>query len=252
MLRLEGDGYAWSFDRADLTDTEVPGGVFDAAVSMQLSEAVLERIRSYTGDAPMAALDTAFSGKLPGKAILELTVDAALFGNTRCGLFYLPETGDPERVATVEVGAVSYTHLGDKGLGPIAGLGKTSHQRALALTVNSAALLHIHREVHFCRAAAVAVKLSVLHLQAHPAKGSIHRLVVGRVHAGKGGQLCRVARFQRADEPGGGGTEILPLVIPHKGRGHGQIMPLRQHGVGEGAGKHAADHHRQHLSLIHI
>lgn len=105
VLRLEGDGYAWSFDRADLTDTEVPGGVFDAAVSMQLSEAVLERIRSYTGDAPMAALDTAFSGKLPGKAILELTVDAALFGNTRCGLFYLPETGDPERVATVEVGA---------------------------------------------------------------------------------------------------------------------------------------------------
>ena len=105
VLRLEGNGYAWSFDRADLTDTEVPGGVFDAAVSMQLSEAVLERIRSYTGDAPMAALDTAFSGKLPGKAILELTVDAALFGNTRCGLFYLPETGDPERVATVEVGA---------------------------------------------------------------------------------------------------------------------------------------------------
>lgn len=105
VLRLEGDGYAWSFDRADLTDTEVPGGVFDAAVSMQLSEAVLERIRSYTGDAPMAALDTAFSGKLPGKAILELTVDAALFGNTRCGLFYLPETGDPERAATVEVGA---------------------------------------------------------------------------------------------------------------------------------------------------
>ena len=83
----------------------MPGGVFDAAVSMQLSEAVLERIRSYTGNAPMAALDTAFSGKLPGKAILELTVDAALFGNTRCGLFYLPETGDPERVATVEVGA---------------------------------------------------------------------------------------------------------------------------------------------------
>lgn len=105
VLRLEGNGYAWSFDRADLTDTEVPGGVFDAAVSMQLSEAVLERIRSYTGDAPMAALDTAFSGKLPGKAILELTVDAALFGNTRCGLFYLPETGDPERVATVEMGA---------------------------------------------------------------------------------------------------------------------------------------------------
>ena len=48
---------------------------------------------------------SASSGKLPGKAILELTVDAALFGNTRCGLFYLPETGDPERVATVEVGA---------------------------------------------------------------------------------------------------------------------------------------------------
>ena len=105
VLRLEGDGYAWSFDRADLTDTEVPGGVFDAAVSLQVDEAVLERIRAFTGDAPVAALDTAFSGKLPGKAILELTVDAALFGNTRCGLFYLPAEGDPERVATVEVGA---------------------------------------------------------------------------------------------------------------------------------------------------
>lgn len=105
VLRLEGDGYAWSFDRADLTDTEVPGGVFDAAVSLQVDETVLERIRAFTGDAPVAALDTAFSGKLPGKAVLELTVDAALFGNTRCGLFYLPAEGDPERVATVEVGA---------------------------------------------------------------------------------------------------------------------------------------------------
>lgn len=103
VLRLEGNGYAWSFDRADLTSTELPGGVFDTSVNLQPDEAILERIRSYTGDAAMTALDTAFSGALPGKAVLELTVDPAIFGNTRCGLFYLPDAGDPERVATVEV-----------------------------------------------------------------------------------------------------------------------------------------------------
>ncbi|WP_418718751.1 hypothetical protein [Candidatus Allofournierella merdipullorum] len=103
VLRLEGNGYAWSFDRADLTSTELPGGVFDTSVNLQPDESILERIRSYTGDAAMTALDTAFSGALPGKAVLELTVDPAVFGNTRCGLFYLPDAGDPERVATVEV-----------------------------------------------------------------------------------------------------------------------------------------------------
>lgn len=103
VLRLEGNGYAWSFDRADLTSTELPGGVFDTSVNLQPDESILERIRSYTGDAAMTALDTAFSGALPGKAVLELTVDPAIFGNTRCGLFYLPDAGDPERVATVEV-----------------------------------------------------------------------------------------------------------------------------------------------------
>lgn len=103
VLRLEGNGYAWSFDRADLTSTELPGGVFDTSVNLQPDESILERIRSYTGDAAMTALDTAFSGALPGKAVLELTVDPAVFGNTRCGLFYLPDAGDPECVATVEV-----------------------------------------------------------------------------------------------------------------------------------------------------
>lgn len=111
VLRLEGDGYAWSFDRADLTATELPGGVFDTFVDRQVDEAVLERIRDYTGESAMTALDTAFSGKLPGKAILEITVDASLFGNTRCGLFYLPEKGEPERVATVEVGADGLARL---------------------------------------------------------------------------------------------------------------------------------------------
>lgn len=104
-LRLEGEGFAWAFDRADLADTQLPGGVFDAAVNCSLPQATMERIRSYTGDAPVAALDTAFSGRLPGKAVLEITVDAAIFGNTRCGLSYLPDAGDPERVATVEVDA---------------------------------------------------------------------------------------------------------------------------------------------------
>lgn len=103
VLRLEGNGYAWSFDRADLTSTELPGGVFDTSVNLQPDESILERIRSYTGDAAMTALDTAFSGALPGKAVLELTVDPAIFGNTRCGLFYLPDAGDPERVSAVEV-----------------------------------------------------------------------------------------------------------------------------------------------------
>ena len=105
VLRLDGGSYAWVFDRADLTDTQLPGGVFDTEVSFDLSQSILDRIRSYTGDAPVAVLDTAFSGQLPGKATLEITVDATLFGSASCGLFYLPETGDPERVATVEVAA---------------------------------------------------------------------------------------------------------------------------------------------------
>src|SRR5699024_5414005 len=38
VLRLEGNGYAWSFDRADLTSTELPGGVFDTSVNLQPDE----------------------------------------------------------------------------------------------------------------------------------------------------------------------------------------------------------------------
>ncbi|OUQ41475.1 hypothetical protein B5E65_11890 [Gemmiger sp. An120] len=105
VLRLESSDCAWVFDRADLVSSELPGGVFDVSVNRQLDQATLDRIRSYTGDAPMTALDTAFSGALPGKAILEITVDPAIFANTRCGLFYLPAAGDPERIATVEVDA---------------------------------------------------------------------------------------------------------------------------------------------------
>lgn len=105
VLRLESSDCAWVFDRANLVSSELPGGVFDVSVNRQLDQATLDRIRSYTGDAPMTALDTAFSGALPGKAILEITVDSAIFANTRCGLFYLPAAGDPERIATVEVDA---------------------------------------------------------------------------------------------------------------------------------------------------
>lgn len=103
VLRLEGSGYAWSFDRKDLTDTKLPEGVFDTSVIRQLDEAIMEQIRSHTGEGTMTALETGFSGQLPGAAVLELRVDPDTFGNTRCGLFYLPQEGDPERIATVEV-----------------------------------------------------------------------------------------------------------------------------------------------------
>lgn len=102
-LRLQGNGYAWTFDRADLNETELPGGVFDTTVTQQVDEEIMDRIRGYAGDSPVTALETGFSGALPGAATLEITVDAATFGNTSCGLFYLPEAGEPERIATVEV-----------------------------------------------------------------------------------------------------------------------------------------------------
>lgn len=103
VLRLQGSGYAWIFDRADLNETELPGGVFDTTITQQVDEKTMERIRGYAGDSPVTALETAFSGALPGAATLEITVDAATFTNTSCGLFYLPEAGEPERIATVEV-----------------------------------------------------------------------------------------------------------------------------------------------------
>lgn len=103
VLRLQGKGYAWTFDRADLNETELPGGVFDTTITQQVDEKTMERIRGYAGDSPVTALETGFSGALPGAATLEITVDAATFGNTSCGLFYLPEASDPERIATVEV-----------------------------------------------------------------------------------------------------------------------------------------------------
>ena len=93
---------------------------------------------------------------------------------------------------------------------------------------------------------AVAVKPRILHTQMHTAKRRIHRLVIGRIHAGKLRQLRGVTGFQRRNQLPGSRTEHLPLLLPHKGRGYRQVMAIRQHGIGQGTGKHPADHHRQH------
>lgn len=100
-LRLQGEGYAWIFAADSIADTTLPEGVFDAAVSLEVSAQAKERIQAFAADKPWQAIETAFSGQLPGPAQLELKLSA--LAGMHCGLYLLPEEGEPEHIADVDV-----------------------------------------------------------------------------------------------------------------------------------------------------
>ena len=100
-LRLQGEGYAWIFAADSIADTTLPDGVFDAAVSLEVSAQAKERIQAFAADKPWQAIETAFSGQLPGPAQLELKLSA--LAGMHCGLYLLPEEGEPEHIADVDV-----------------------------------------------------------------------------------------------------------------------------------------------------
>lgn len=100
-LRLEGDGCAWVFTGNTINDTTLPNGVFDTAVTLGVSDAAQKRIESFAEGASWQAIETAFSGVLPGSAKLEVTVPA--LGGTHCELYLLPDEGEPEYIAAVDV-----------------------------------------------------------------------------------------------------------------------------------------------------
>ena len=102
-LRLEGDGYAWVFTGGTIQSAELPDGVFAAGVTQGVDDDAAARISQVAAGAPWYGFDTAFSGQLPGPANLEIVVNTTAFVGMRCGLYWLPEEGDAERVATVEV-----------------------------------------------------------------------------------------------------------------------------------------------------
>lgn len=102
-LRLQGDGYAWVFAADDLLFTELPGGVFDASVTLAVAYSQAARIEQTAAGQPWFGLDTGFSGQLPGPARLELKLSAAEFAGMTCGLYWLPEEDDAQRIATVDV-----------------------------------------------------------------------------------------------------------------------------------------------------
>lgn len=104
-LRLEGEGFAWVFRGSELVSTELPGGVFAAGVTMGVDNETADRIAETAAGAPWYGFETAYSGQLPGPAQLELVVNTSAFTGMRCGLYWLPETGDAERIATVTVDA---------------------------------------------------------------------------------------------------------------------------------------------------
>lgn len=104
-LRLQGDGYAWVFAADDLLTTQLPGGVFNASVTLAVTDAQAARIGQTAAGRPWFGFDTGFSGQLPGPARLELKLNAAEFAGMVCGLYWLPDEGEAQRIATVEVGA---------------------------------------------------------------------------------------------------------------------------------------------------
>ena len=103
-LRLEGEGFAWVFRGSELVSTELPGGAFAAGVTLGVDNETADRIAKIAAGAPWYGFETEYSGQLPGPAQLELVVNTSAFIGMQCGLYWLPETGDAERIATVTVG----------------------------------------------------------------------------------------------------------------------------------------------------
>lgn len=112
-LRLQGEGFAWTFEANEIEMTQLPGGVFDAAVTFGVSEADAARIEAFADERPWFGFETAHSGALPGPATLEITLHDPALAGMRCGVYWLPESGDAERIGTVDVdaGGTAVLHL---------------------------------------------------------------------------------------------------------------------------------------------
>lgn len=103
MLRLKGENHVWQFRGSSIESTTLSDGIFDTAVKVGVEDSLAQRIKAVAGEKPWYALETAFSGRLPGPAELELTIDEAEFAGMECALYWLPDEGDAVRIATVNV-----------------------------------------------------------------------------------------------------------------------------------------------------
>ena len=101
QMRLEGEGYTWVFAGDTIAETTVPGGVFDTSISLTISEQAQKRIQEFAQGAAYQAVETAFSGQLPGPAQLEVTMREVAGKN--CTMYWLPEEGEPVSIADVQV-----------------------------------------------------------------------------------------------------------------------------------------------------
>ena len=102
-LYLVGKGFRWSFIGSEITDTALPGGVFEAGVTLGVEDADAERIRTFADGKAWFGFETAHSGALPGPAELQITLSDKDLAGMRCGVYWLPEDGEPEHIDTVDV-----------------------------------------------------------------------------------------------------------------------------------------------------
>ena len=102
-LKLQGESYEWTFKSEDIDETQELPADFDARVTMQVSDAVKSEIEQVAAAEEYVAFETAFSGKLPGKATLQIQVDKK-FANQTMELYYQPEGAKAEAITEVVVG----------------------------------------------------------------------------------------------------------------------------------------------------
>ena len=102
-MYLVGKGFRWSFIGSEITDTALPGGVFEAGVTLGVEDADAERIRTFADGKAWSGFETAHSGALPGPAELQITLSDKDLAGMRCGVYWLPEDGEPEHIDTVDV-----------------------------------------------------------------------------------------------------------------------------------------------------
>lgn len=104
LLRLKGNGYNWIFDGNAMLETKDLGEWFDSKVTFQISDEAKKKISEYLGNTDsFIALETAYNGKLPAKATLQIQLEKQTYGGKEWDMYYLPDSGEIQQLGTVMV-----------------------------------------------------------------------------------------------------------------------------------------------------
>ncbi len=101
QLRLEGNGYVWVFDNADMKNTNNSGVDFNSFVSTKVKSSTDKKIKAFVKDKQYFTFETAYNGQLPCKAILELKLDKGIYADKTLIVYRQSEKEEPYLVAEI-------------------------------------------------------------------------------------------------------------------------------------------------------